>query len=48
MKSKKILVTSKTIDDSLGRENLYKALSSDVNLSFDTIIKVVKALKIYA
>ncbi|MGB2784800.1 addiction module antidote protein [Psychrobacter sp.] len=31
-------------DTGLGRESLYKALSGEVNPSFDTIIKVVKAL----
>ena len=31
-------------DTGLGRERLYKALSGDVNPSFDTVIKVVKAL----
>lgn len=33
-------------DTGLGRESLYKALSGDVNPSFDTVIKVVKALKL--
>ncbi|WP_440608857.1 addiction module antidote protein [Acinetobacter baumannii] len=33
-------------DTGLGRESLYKALSGDVNPSFDTIIKVVKALNL--
>lgn len=31
-------------DTGLGRESLYKALSGDVIPSFDTVIKVVKAL----
>ena len=30
----------------LGRESLYKALSGEVNPSFDTVIKVVKALNL--
>ena len=33
-------------DTGLGRESLYKALSGDVNTSFDTVIKVVKALNL--
>ena len=33
-------------DTGLGRESLYKALSGDVNPSFDTVIKDVKALKL--
>jgi probable addiction module antidote protein len=33
-------------DTGLGRESLYKALSGDVNPSFDTVIKVVKALNL--
>lgn len=33
-------------DTGLGRESLYKALSGEVNPSFDTIIKVVKALNL--
>ena len=33
-------------DTGLGRESLYKALSADVNPSFDTVIKVVKALNL--
>jgi probable addiction module antidote protein len=31
-------------DTGLGRESLYKALSGDGNPSFDTILKVTKAL----
>ena len=33
-------------DTGLGRESLYKALSGDVNPSFATVIKVVKALNL--
>ena len=33
-------------DTGLGRESLYKALSGDVKPSFDTVIKVVKALNL--
>ena len=33
-------------DTGLGRESLYKALSGEVNPSFDTILKVVKALNL--
>lgn len=33
-------------DTGLGRESLYKALSGDVSPSFDTVIKVVKALNL--
>ena len=33
-------------DTGLGRESLYKALSGDVHPSFDTVIKVVKALNL--
>ncbi|SDC21399.1 addiction module antidote protein [Acinetobacter boissieri] len=33
-------------DTGLGRESLYKALSGDVTPSFDTVIKVVKALNL--
>jgi len=33
-------------DTGLGRESIYKALSGDVNPSFDTVIKVVKALNL--
>ena len=33
-------------DTGLGRESLYKALSGDVNPSFDTVITVVKALNL--
>lgn len=33
-------------DTGLGRESLYKALSGEVNPSFDTVIKVVKALNL--
>ncbi|MGS0705785.1 addiction module antidote protein [Acinetobacter sp. ANC 3781] len=33
-------------DTGLGRESLYKALSGDVNPSFDTVIKIVKALNL--
>jgi len=33
-------------DTGLGLESLYKALSGDVNPSFDTVIKVVKALNL--
>lgn len=33
-------------DTGLGREILYKALSGEVNPSFDTVIKVVKALNL--
>ena len=33
-------------DTGLGRESLYKALSGDVNPSFDTVTKVVKALNL--
>ena len=35
-----------SLDTGLGRESLYKALSGDVNPSFDTVIKVVKALNL--
>lgn len=31
-------------DSGLGRESLYKALSGDANPSFDTILKVMRAL----
>ena len=43
-KSKGMTQLSK--DTGLGRESLYKALSGDVNPSFDTVIKVVKALNL--
>lgn len=33
-------------DTGLGRESLYKALSGEVSPSFDTVIKVVKALNL--
>lgn len=33
-------------DTGLGRESLYKALSGEVNPSFDTVLKVVKALNL--
>ena len=33
-------------DTGLGRGSLYKALSGDVNPSFDTVIKIVKALNL--
>ena len=33
-------------DTGLGRESLYKALSGDVNPSFDNVIKVVKAMNL--
>ena len=33
-------------DTGLGRESLYKALSGEVNPSFDTVVKVVKALNL--
>ena len=39
-------MTQLSKDTGLGRESLYKALSGDVNPSFDTIIKVVKALNL--
>ncbi len=39
-------MTKLSKDTGLGRESLYKALSGDVNPSFDTIIKVVKALNL--
>lgn len=39
-------MTQLSKDTGLGKESLYKALSGDVNLSFDTIIKVVKALNL--
>lgn len=40
-------MTQLSKDTGLGRESLYKALSGDVNPSFDTIIKVVKALNLH-
>lgn len=39
-------MTQLSKDTGLGRESLYKALSGDVNPSFDTIIRVVKALNL--
>ncbi|WP_435950144.1 addiction module antidote protein [Psychrobacter sp. DM8] len=39
-------MTQLSKDTGLGRESLYKALSGEVNPSFDTIIKVVKALNL--
>lgn len=39
-------MTQLSKDTGLGRESLYKALSGDVNPSFDTVIKVVKALNL--
>lgn len=39
-------ITQLAKDTGLGRESLYKALSGDVNPSFDTVIKVVKALNL--
>ena len=39
-------MTQLSNDTGLGRESLYKALSGDVNPSFDTVIKVVKALNL--
>ena len=33
-------------DTGLGRESLYKALSGEVSPSFDTVIKVIKALNL--
>lgn len=33
-------------DTGLGRESLYKTLSGEVNPSFDTVVKVVKALNL--
>lgn len=40
-------MTQLSKDTGLGRESLYKALSGEVNPSFDTIIKVVKALNLH-
>jgi probable addiction module antidote protein len=37
-------MTQLSKDTGLGRESLYKALSGDGNPSFDTILKVTKAL----
>jgi probable addiction module antidote protein len=37
-------MTQLSKDTGLGRESLYKALSGDGNPSFDTILKVSKAL----
>ena len=39
-------MTQLSKETGLGRESLYKALSGDVNPSFDTAIKVVKALNL--
>jgi len=39
-------MTQLSKETGLGRESLYKALSGDVNPSFDTVIKVVKALNL--
>ncbi len=39
-------MTQLSKETGLGRESLYKALSWDVNPSFDTVIKVVKALNL--
>jgi probable addiction module antidote protein len=39
-------MTQLSKDTGLGRESLYKALSGEVNPSFDTVIKVVKALNL--
>ena len=39
-------MTQLSKDTGLGRESLYKALSGDVNPSFDTIIRVIKALNL--
>lgn len=34
-------------DTGLGRESLYKALSGDTSPSFDTVVRVVKALNLH-
>lgn len=39
-------MTQLSKETGLGRESLYKALSGGVNPSFDTVIKVVKALNL--
>ena len=39
-------MTQLSKDTGLGRESLYKALSGEVNPSFDTVLKVVKALNL--
>jgi probable addiction module antidote protein len=39
-------MTQLSEETGLGRESLYKALSGEVNPSFDTVIKVVKALNL--
>ena len=39
-------MTQLSKETGLGRESLYKALSGDVSPSFDTVIKVVKALNL--
>lgn len=39
-------MTQLSKETGLGRESLYKALSGDVNPSFDTVIKVVRALNL--
>ena len=39
-------MTQLSKETGLGRESLYKALSGEVNPSFDTVIKVVKALNL--
>lgn len=39
-------MTQLSKDTGLGRESLYKALSGEVSPSFDTVIKVVKALNL--
>ena len=40
-------MTQLSKDTGLGRESLYKALSGDTNPSFDTVIRVVKALNLH-
>lgn len=37
-------MTQLAVDTGLGRESLYKALSGEGNPSFDTILKVMRAL----
>ena len=39
-------MTQLSKETGLGRESLYKALSGEVNPSFDTVIKVVKTHKL--
>lgn len=40
-------MTQLSKDTGLGRESLYKALSGDTSPSFDTVVRVVKALNLH-